>query len=301
MEKIRLSHSALKTFNTCERKFQLERLLKGAPDKEDSSHTVFGKAFGIFVSTYFLTQDQELSIYKAWLAYFPIIEDEAKTEESLIIACLSAIPSIDLLVEGYEVATFNFKPAVELSFRLDIDENCYFVGYVDLVLRSKITSKTAILEVKTTGLGLLDLSPVFQNSGQALGYSICLDQVVGEAQAEYEVIYLISQLNKKTFGSVKTHVMTFGKTLADRFNWFIALKMDADRLAAMLDTQVFPMRGDSCLQFMRPCQHFNTCQLHSLDRKKEIPIDEIDYQFRFNLEEVIENHINRLTNSNKGE
>lgn len=295
MEKIRLSHSALKTFNTCERKFQLERLLEGAPSKEETSHTVFGKAFGVFVSSYFLTQDVSMSIYKAWLEYYPVVEDDAKTEETMIISCLASVSQLDLLIQDYEVATFNFKPAVELSFRLEVDDNCYFVGYIDLVLRSKLTGRMAILEVKTTGLSLFDLSPLFQNSGQALGYSITLDQIVGENQSDYDVIYLIAQLNKKTFGSVKVHTLTFSKTLADRFNWFIALKMDADRLGAMLEAQVFPMRGDSCLQFMRPCPHFNTCQLHSLDRIKEIEVDEIDYQFRFELEEVIDSHIKRIT------
>lgn len=298
MEKIRLSHSALKTFNTCERKFQLERLLEGASTREDTSHTVFGKAFGVFISSYLLTQDQDLSIYKAWLEYYPVVEDDAKTEETMILACLASVSSLELLLEDYEVATFNFKPAVELSFRLEVDENCYFVGYVDLVLRSKITGRMAILEVKTTGLAFFDLSPIFQNSGQALGYSICLDQIVGEAQSNYEVIYLVAQVNKKTFGSVKVQVLNFAKTLADRFNWFIALKMDADRLASMLEAQVFPMRGDSCLQFMRACPQFNTCQLHSLDRIRELEVDEIDYQFRFELEEVIDSHISRITQTN---
>jgi len=294
MEKIRLSHSALKTFLTCERKFQLERLLEGDSTREESSHLVYGKAYGVFVSTYLLTQDITASLYKAWLEYWPIMEDDSKTEETLVIACLASVPNLELLLQDYEVSTFNFKPAVELSFRLDIDENCYFVGYVDVVLRNKLTGKMAILEVKTTGLSLFDLSPVFANSGQALGYSIILDQIVGEDQSEYEVIYLIAQLNKKTFGSVKVQLLTFQKTLADRFNWFISLSLDVERLGKMIEAQVFPLRGESCLQFMRPCQHFNTCQLHNLDRPRELSKDEIDYQFTFQLEEVINNHIERI-------
>ena len=76
MEKIRLSHSALKTFLTCERKFQLERLLEGDSTREESSHLVYGKAYGVFVSTYLLTQDITASLYKAWLEYWPIMEDD---------------------------------------------------------------------------------------------------------------------------------------------------------------------------------------------------------------------------------
>ena len=80
---IRLSHSALSTLLVCERKFQLDRLLEGSPDKEEYPATVFGKAFGEGVSTYLITQDQDLSLFKAWLGYWPILEDDKRTEEGI--------------------------------------------------------------------------------------------------------------------------------------------------------------------------------------------------------------------------
>lgn len=296
MNPIRLSHSALDLLNSCERKFQLDRLLEGSPDREDSEHTVFGTAFGAAVAHYMLHQNVDEALVELWKHYYPVLEHGVKTEEQCLGAFLSIVPSLDNLLMDWEVMFFQDKPAVELSFRLDIDEQFYFVGYVDLVLRNRFSGKTAIMEVKTTSLGLTDLDAVYKNSGQALGYSIVLDHIVGEKNNEYEVIYVVAQINSKSAMSFKSHVLYYPKTIHDRLDWFITLGMDVDRLHSMLDMNVFPRRGASCLKFMRACPHLGTCNLHGLDIYKDIPIDTIEYQFVYNLNELIIEHLERINN-----
>ena len=290
---IRLSHSAMETFLSCERKFQLDRLLVGGPEKEDTEHTVFGKSFGEGVATYMLTQDPDLALFAAFRAYWPVIERGNKTEAIAYNLLAASFPYLDDLLQDWEVASFNGKPAVELSFRLDIDSRFYYVGYVDIVLRNRYSGKHAIMENKTTGLQLLDLAPLYQNSGQALGYSIVLDKIVGESQSDYDVLYFAGQIGKNPF-QPKIHILPYPKTINDRLNWFISVGMDVERLQKMLDLNVFPCRGKSCLNFMRPCHHLGTCSLHSLDEYKEIPPDEIAYDFVYNLDDVIEDHLARL-------
>lgn len=298
---IRLSHSALDTLLTCERMFQLDRLLEGAPDKQDYPATIFGKAFGEGVSTYLITQDPSSALFTAWKAYFPILEDDKRTEEILLNLLLAAFPKLDNILLDWEVATFQDKPAVELSFRLNnlsssFNHNIYFVGYVDVVLKNRWNGRYAILENKTTGLGLHDIDPLYKNSGQALGYSIVLDKIAGEEHAEYDVLYLVGQIGTRSESSKfspTVHVKTYPKTLQHRLNWFISLGMDVSRLEQMLELEVFPMRGGSCLQYMRPCKHFGVCGLQTLDRYKDIPEDTIEYQFVYSLPELIDSHIKR--------
>lgn len=298
---IRLSHSALDTLLTCERMFQLDRLLEGAPDKQDYPATIFGKAFGEGVSTYLITQDPSSALFTAWKAYFPILEDDKRTEEILLNLLLAAFPKLDNILLDWEVATFQDKPAVELSFRLNnlsssFNHNIYFVGYVDVVLKNRWNGRYAILENKTTGLGLHDIDPLYKNSGQALGYSIVLDKIAGEEHAEYDVLYLVGQIGTRSESSKfspTVHVKTYPKTLQHRLNWFISLGMDVSRLEQMLELGVFPMRGGSCLQYMRPCKHFGVCGLQTLDRYKDIPEDTIEYQFVYSLPELIDSHIKR--------
>ena len=296
---IRLSHSALSSFLVCERMFQLDRLLMGSPDKEDYPATVFGKAFGEGVSTYLLTQDPDKALFAAYLAYSPVLEDEKRTEEILLNLLICSFSKLDDLLLDWEVAFFQGKPAVELSFRLNnlgsSNNNIYFVGYVDVVLKNRWNGRYAILENKTTGLDLHDIDPLFKNSGQALGYSIVLDKIAGKESTEYDVLYLVGQLKSRSGGgfSPEVHVKEYPKTLQDRLNWFISLGLDVSRMEQMLELGVFPLRGNNCLQYMRPCKHFGTCSMQVLDEYKKIPEDIIEYQFVYNLKDLIYDHIHR--------
>ena len=292
--RVRLSFSALNAFHTCERKFQLERLLVGEMAKEDYPSTVLGHSFGKGVATYLLTRDKYQSLYQGWMAYWPIIE-EAKRNQTIAANLLEcSFPYLDNILEDWEVAVFRNKPAVELSFCLNINETFYYVGYIDVILRNKWTGMYAVLENKTTALNIFDLAPMYANSGQALGYSIVLDTIAGEEKADYGVYYFVGQLGAGNGYQPTIHPLLFNKTLSDRYNWFISLLMDVQRLEEMLEINVFPMRGHNCLQYMRPCRQFSTCQLHALDQYKVAAVDEIQYDFTYDLDKVISNHIERM-------
>lgn len=293
---IRLSYSALKSLLVCERMFQLDRLLVSNRGKEENPALSLGKAFGAGVQSYLIHQDADRAIFECYQAYWPVLEEplKARSEEHAVSLLLNAIPTLDNLLQDWEIANFKDKPAIELSFRLNIDDRFYYVGYVDAVLKNRWSSTYAVGEIKTTGLQLNDLSPLFQNSGQALGYSIILDSIVGESQSEYDLLYIVGQTSD--LHNHKVQPMNFKKTILDRLNWFIALGLDIQRLHTMLDMNVFPMRGDHCLQYMKPCRHFGTCTLTTLDRYKEEVEDETVYDFTFDLNAIVEDHISRLSN-----
>jgi PD-(D/E)XK nuclease superfamily len=293
---IRLSHSALETLLICERKFQLDRLLVGGEKHGDSDHTLFGRAFGAGIATYMLTQDQDKALYEAWKEYPDVLDMESKkkTEWHAYNMLIASFPHLDNLLQDWELAYFNGKPAVELSFRLNIDSKFYFVGYVDIVLKNKWDGRYAIMENKTTGLNLISLDALYQNSGQALGYSIVLDKIVGEEQTDYTVLYFAGQLGSGNGFQPVIHTLPYPKNLNDRLNWFISLGMDVERLHRMLELNVFPLRGKSCLNYMRPCSHLGTCSLHALDQYKVEEEDTIVYDFVYNLDEVIEDHLRRV-------
>lgn len=291
---IRLSHSALDTLHECERKFQLSRLLIDHNEREENEHTIFGRAYGTGVATYMTTQDADQAIFQAFLAYWPEIESEKKNQAMCIAALMNAFPLLDTLLMEYEVAIFKDKPAVELSFRLDITDELYFVGYIDLVLRNRSSGIYSVFDAKSTGLTLLDLSPLYQNSGQVLGYSVALDRIVGEPVASYDVGFIVAQLDSRTQKARKTHLMVWSKTLLDRLKWFMTLSMDAKRIELMQETGHWPMRGHSCLTFNRPCRYFGTCNLHALDVEKKREEDTIAYDFRYNIDDLIQDHLARM-------
>jgi hypothetical protein len=290
---IRLSHSSLETLHTCERKWQLEKLLVDPAVREENEHTVFGRAYGAGVATYLTTQDQDQALFQAWLTYWPELESEKKSIPMCMAALMSAFSKLDDLLMDYEVAEFNGKPAVELSFRLDINAEYYFVGHIDVVLRHRVSGTYSVWDAKSTGLNLHDLSPLYQNSGQVLGYSVALDRIVGEALSNYSVGFIVAQIDARSLKS-KTHILTYDKTLIDRLKWFMTLGLDAKRLKEMADLGHYPMRGHSCLTFNRPCRYFGTCHFHSLDMERQREEDTIDYDFRYDLNDLIEDHLSRM-------
>ncbi len=290
---IRLSYSSLNLFHSCPRKFQLLKLLKGETEREESPSLIFGSAFGIGVQTYLSTQSQSQALYAAWKAYYPILEDKIKTESNLLFLLKSSFSHLDNLLAEWEVPTFKGKKALELSFRLNISEDFYYVGYIDVVLQNRFTGSMAILEVKTTGLSLLSLDALYQNSGQALGYSIVLDQICGKENSLYEVIYFAGQVLKTQF-DCRIHTNIYNKNLNDRLNWFIALSMDVQNLETMIENNIFPLRGNGCLSYMRACPFLGNCQLHSTDQPKEEEEDTTEYDFTFDLNEVVDNHLERM-------
>ena len=295
-EPIRLSHSTLLTLHTCERKFQLDKLLVTEVEREESEHMSFGKAFGAGVATYLVTQDANRAMFEAWLAYWPELETDKKSIARCVAALEVAFPRLDTILIDYEVVSFNNAPAVELSFKLEINEGFYFVGYIDAVLKNRYTGQHVVFECKTTGLQLFDLSPLYQNSGQALGYSIALDRIAGEKLASYGVLYFVAQLPKDFVPKIQ--VFEWAKTLGDRLNWFISLGLDVKHLTEMAELGVYPKRGESCLQYNRPCKYFGTCVLHSADVLKKIPVDEVEYQFVYELQDLIDDHLKRIVNVN---
>ena len=289
---IRLSHSTMDLINTCERKFQLEKLLITDSVREETEHTVLGTAYGAAVAHYLVHQDKDAALHHGWLAYWPELESDKKSVPHYVQAFDRSIHKLDKLLDDYEVAYFKGKPAIELSFRINVNPAYYYVGYVDVVLKNRHDGTYFPVDAKTTGLNLHDLSPAYQNSGQVLGYSIVVDAVAGEELSHYGCGYFVAQLKKDY--EVDVHALFFRKTLLDRLNWFITLWMDIRKLELYEEVVFYPRRGQSCLKYNRQCKFFGIYTLSSADVPRQREVDEIEYDFTFDLDTLIDDHIQRI-------
>lgn len=295
----RLSESTLNILNTCERKFELNRLLISQStlvDEAPNATLVRGNAFGAAVQDYMLTGDMDHACYVLWMNYDPEVYDEQKKiylwrAINNLRCCKDAL---DKLRARYKVATFEGKPAAEMSFRLNIDDKWHYVGYIDLVLYDTVANIYVVMEIKTTAYKILDLTALYKNSGQALGYSIVIDRIVGEKQAKYGVLYFVCRDQQGTNFVPDVYTFPFTKTLLDRLRWFYTVGLDVQRLNTMLDNAMFPMRGGACIHFNRVCQHFGHCNLTSADISRKVPEDEIEYQFVYDIKDVIADHVARV-------
>lgn len=297
VNQLRLSFSSLEQLNSCERKFQLEKLLSN-PKREDSVHLWFGRAFGAGVAEYLSTGSKDRALFVAWMEYDSSLEKDRKSKYSCIYYLLQSFSHLETLLQTFEVPEFHGKPAVELSFRLNINAEKYFVGHIDVVLRHKVTGIYYVLEVKTTSSRLLDLDPEYRHSVQTVGYSTALDAIVGKKLSSYGVVYFVCQMPQwnAVENIAKFHTMPYIKTLTDRLEWFVQLGMDVQRIEQMEQLNIFPRRSKSCTAYGRVCPHFGTCHLKNYDIPAPFEPDEIQYQYTFDLEEIIADHIERISN-----
>jgi hypothetical protein len=273
----------------------MEKILTLGADRENSEHFSFGHAYGTFVQSYLYTQSEELSLLEGWLEYWPIMEYGSKTQEAYVEIALKSVPLMDALLEEWEIAFFNGEPAIELPFRINIDDIFYYVGYMDLVLRNKTTGQYAVLDVKTTGLQLQDIAPLYKFSGQVIGYSIALDAIAGEEQTAYKTLYFTGRIGRSVFSeSTRPELHEFDKGLVDRLQWFMGLLQEVRRIKTSMELGNFQRRNSGCIMFNKTCRHYGVCHLTSQDKVRRFERDDKEYLFTYNLNEVIEDHVRRV-------
>lgn len=303
--KVRLSHSTNALMHSCERKFQKTKLLLTRQAREETPATCFGKGFGAAVQHYMVlrTMGESAQVAIDSAIWEGIInwgdtnqKDDRRFIERLIhIIQLSQNFSERMLME-WEIAEFRGRFATELSFRININEKYYFVGYIDLVLRNVKTGRYAPTDYKTTSLNGDDLTPNFKFSDQVLGYSIVLDAIVGTQLSDFDTNYWVAQLanhGKAALWEANFKDYNFPKTLRDRFEWFLKLYLDVNYMESLTDLQVYPRRN-ACRAYNRTCQFFGECQFTETDTFAPYIEDTIEYDFVFELDDLFMDHQKRL-------
>ena len=309
-----LSYSRLGTLHACPRKFQIENIFAKAV-RTDSTTFSFGHAVGAGVQE--LIEHGDLN--KALMAVMAnwavgMFEEEVRAKKSLFYAVratekfheLIKDPATNIL-KDYEIARFDIwdeeleeyvnKPAVELTFNIICGDGYEFEGHVDLILKEKASNKYMILELKTTSFTTLN-SAMYKNSSQAVGYGTVLDSIAAQVggTSSYSVLYLIYKSGKMEF-----EPMVFPKSSIERAKWINSLILDIEVLKMYREYNSFPARGESCYNFFRPCEYFETCGMSDevLDNSGSEEEGEVfskltKHDFTYDLQELIDNQTSRL-------
>lgn len=295
-----LSYSSLLTLHSCPRKFQLYRLRTTHRTEESISSTItfsFGHVVGEAIANVLEGKSENEILFNMFLGWHsPSIHDhDVRLDKSLWTAIIAIQKFISLRAAGflgeYELVQYNNRPACELSFCINFPDGFRLRGFVDAVLRHKISGKIVVLECKTTGA--VTLNPAtYKNSSQAIGYSIVLDHIFPELSS-YEVVYLIYQTKGKEYTAIP-----FVKTFLQRALWIRELLLDIETVKMYESAGVYPMRGESCLSFGRECEYYNVCTLSTeyLTKKcTEEERDKTEYQISIGLEDLLETQLEKVS------
>lgn len=290
---LNLSYSSLETLHTCPRKYELDKLVTGAPDTDPTNvDLVCGTSFGLGIAKYFETGNLEESIWAAYLGWtFPsgftaqtcsIIESNKKKTFHHVIAHLEKYSMLRHFENmGYEIHTLpSGRPAVEVGFRIALPGGKYYRGYIDVILYHPASGDYAVVEVKTSGFK--DASrTLFQNSFQGMSYAFILDYITGRSNPiQYNFVAEFPDLGQQ--------VMDFYRSPNDKISWIPSLAFDIKDIERYAAAGHFPMRGGSCFSFYRDCKFLGVCNLPRPAEYKQHKLEaDSMYDYNFTLEELL--------------
>lgn len=294
-----MSHSSRTTLHKCPRKFQLYRLNSkdsGEPDLEQGVTFAYGSAVGVGIQSVLEGKNETQIFMDTFLAWdVDLLDRNDRQKKSFWEVMFSIQKFIQMRDTGYldeyELVYYEGKPAVELSFKILLPDGFSYRGYVDAVLRHKVTGAVLVLECKTSS-GQPN-SAQYKNSGQALGYSIVLDILFPELSS-YTVLYLVYYTKGREY--TEFH---FDKSLLQRALWLQELLIDSKHIELYESFGTYPMHGENCLDFFRPCEYLGLCTLSienliaPLTIQKLKKIEEEEYMFTVDFYDLVESQLKK--------
>lgn len=310
------SHSRLDALDRCARKFELENKL-GVRRGGNSVTFAYGHAFGEGVQKIIEGYTFEETVFHILCTWdYDIADDGYESDirnnknyfEVLNVLNRFYIMYINnsdtFMMNGkcidwgvWEIAYFTnakgeTKPAIELELVIELGNDYFYEGHIDLVLKRKDSDHFAILELKTSSLNNIQPA-LYGNSPQATGYMMALDSHLvktdPDATVSFDVFYLIAQAKKQEFVE-----FSFTKTPLHRAQWitFIFHKMDqVDRLEDM--GLPYPPNYHSCFAYNRNCDYYGACHLPNEIIQRDIQdvsfgVNDSEPDILVTLDEIIE-------------
>jgi hypothetical protein len=298
-----LSHSSTLTLHSCPRKYELYKLTPPrAQDEDGDEHLNFGSLVGLGTQEYLVHGDYNRTIMKMFTSWKEMLDDEkGEKAKKTFWHALGAIDNFIGIRSGplsnFDVVYFDNKPAIELGFSVDCGDGFFYRGFLDGLLLDKRRHELVVYEGKTT-TGTALHEAMYQHSGQSLGYSLVVASIARklglEVGASYRVIY--SVYKSKVY---EWELMPFVKNHTQRALWIKQVLVDKQHIVEYATDNYFPMHGESCYSFYRPCPHFGLCEMSNqnlIGDKVAVREDNpAKYQFHFSLKQLIEDQLSAMS------
>lgn len=299
-----VSHSTFERKQDCDRKFSVNKYTMNNPgsdiqlfQNEGNIDFAFGRAVETGIQATLLNHSKERIFWDMFLAWdIGLMQQHPKNYAKTFTDACIAIDQFQQikreLMQGWEIAMFNGKPAIELALCIDLENGYYYVGHADIILFHPVLQRYRVLEIKTTGSRNVD-EAMYGNSGQGVGYSVFLDNIAKgvELTATFELFYLVFPTAE---GYWKLYEFT--KSRSNRADWLNTVLLDVNSIDTYRRLNFWPKRGGSCYKWGRRCEYYNSCDLDptafnpsgSFSVITETEIDRHHFDFRFTLSQILD-------------
>lgn len=306
-----LSYSRSMDLHRCPRRFELNSKYQLFARKESVTFA-YGHAVGAGVQHTLAGRSLNWALLQTMMEYdYPVdkIGDtgEIMSDKSLWHALLFVRRFYALYhsggfehLAGWQLAKFkdphsdNVIDGIELTFVIDLGDGFTYEGHIDLVLYHPARNRYLVVELKTNG-GNTVRQEQYENSAQAVGYGAVIDVIANniKASSSFDVLYIVAKSRTQDFMP-----FVFTKTPADKSRWLLELTMDKEMVNYYEAMGHYPMRGEACFDYFRPCAHYDWCKEDraTLEAQQAAAIiyDRVLYQqmekptFYFSLQDLID-------------
>lgn len=290
--RLNLSYSSLKLLHQCGRKYELEKMSQGEGIDDLNIDLVCGKSFDSGIARYWETYSVEQAIAAAYFAWtFPngparqswsISESSKKKAFYLVVRHIEMYANTQPLEAlGYKLWYLpSGKPATQVGFKVALPGGKFYRGFIDAIFQHEMQGHYAAIEVKTSGFKDTPRA-IYQNSFQGISYSFITDYITRTCNPiQYNYV--------AEFPDVQQQLMDFYRSPQNKVSWLPRLAYDCQDLERYIANEHFPMNGDGCYAYFKPCKHLGVCDLSRTSAYRE-HAEEPDalYDFNFTLEELL--------------
>lgn len=298
-----ISYSSRSSLTKCPRRYQLAKLGVASNQYEDTNSEItsdFGHAVGLGIQLVWQGAEIDEIIWKLFLTWnTPILTDSTKHTKSLWYAIHAVKKFIDLREAGFladwELFYWQGKPAVELSYLIDLGDDYNDRGFIDIVVKNKRDGKVMVIECKTSSSKSITQAD-FGNSTQSLGYAVLLDYIM-PGLTSFEVLYLIY----KTEAQEWINIPMFKSALL-KAEWIQTVVLTRKILELYEEFNYFPREGSACKSMFGECKYYGICNLSdavlikpiSKSQEAALAKELSNYQIKLKLTDIIANQLHLL-------
>lgn len=275
-EYLRLSYSSGNTFESCPRKFELDKLYPKRLKREDAYAASTGTALHAGYQDFLANHDRDKATWE-FMTHFPYeLEFQETNDYRSFDACLA---TFEEMLDSYALGDYALAkikrpdglivPATEVPFEIRFEgvhlpptpkypDGCgvAFIGYIDAIMQNLMTDQYQTLDIKTHRDRTHDRTGKYKFDSQQIPYGIVVDHIAGQTIEQFNVLYLdcfIDILEPKVVR------YPFLKSQDDLREWLLTRMMQFQMMERFANGGFFPRTSGGCMFFNRPCRYLEPC------------------------------------------